>query len=330
MTDRSYSIPNGMSSASPKVEVYQIPTGITMPSRAVYTECHGMNIPVTHVVECGEDNMVTAPGACLWVKAGKKTKVFVRNSAFEAGRDFSAKVWTRLWANETPVEHSDVLVVDPREYTLRYLEDEKLYTAGCRSFTYEEAVKHWSNPEHADVPAAHVLLKAIEDHHTSLPAVVTYPNGRAWKYRIDSAKDHTHYLLERPMTSSPLAYAKAEHLDRVYVQRSCGEYNGPYLDNGNNPAELETYEVVSRWLPTADEVMRQAGYDVQPYVDCHAVANDAPSGLIPRTEREFPAGEHVILAWPNIGVVQVGCCSNPNQCVATHWAPLPEGFSVES
>ena len=38
------------------------------------------------------------------------------------------------------------------------------YEAGCRRFTYPEAVAHWSNPEHDAPKSAALLLAAVEAH----------------------------------------------------------------------------------------------------------------------------------------------------------------------
>jgi hypothetical protein len=44
------------------------------------------------------------------------------------------------------------------------------YFAGCRNYTYRQAVKRWGNPRHYDPKRAALFLAAVEKHHASLPA----------------------------------------------------------------------------------------------------------------------------------------------------------------
>jgi hypothetical protein len=67
------------------------------------------------------------------------------------------------------VERPDVLVIDDgRGYMLRHVEGR--YLAGCRNFTYEQAVAHWSNPDHEAPASAAILLAAVEAHHVGTVA----------------------------------------------------------------------------------------------------------------------------------------------------------------
>ena len=62
------------------------------------------------------------------------------------------------------VERPDLLLInDGRGYQLTV--DGGRYMAGCRNFSYEEAVKHWSNPDHPAPIAAARLLAEVEKHH---------------------------------------------------------------------------------------------------------------------------------------------------------------------
>ena len=51
---------------------------------------------------------------------------------------------------------------DGRGHRLTYRDGH--YEAGCRRFTYPEAVAHWSNPEHYAPESAALLLAAVEAH----------------------------------------------------------------------------------------------------------------------------------------------------------------------
>ena len=42
------------------------------------------------------------------------------------------------------------------------------YTAGCRDFTADEAIAHWSNPEHPAPASAALLLAAVQAHVSGL------------------------------------------------------------------------------------------------------------------------------------------------------------------
>ena len=56
-----------------------------------------------------------------------------------------------------------LLANDGRGYRLVWTGNR--YEAGCRSFTYDQAVKHWSNPNHEAPDSAARLLAAVEEHH---------------------------------------------------------------------------------------------------------------------------------------------------------------------
>ncbi len=55
-----------------------------------------------------------------------------------------------------------LLTNDGRGHRLTYRDGH--YEAGCRRFTYPEAVAHWSNPEHYAPKSAALLLAAVEAH----------------------------------------------------------------------------------------------------------------------------------------------------------------------
>lgn len=62
------------------------------------------------------------------------------------------------------MERPDVLLFnDGRGYMLRL--DDGRYLAGCRNFNYDEAVAHWSNPNHRAPESARLLLEAVQAHH---------------------------------------------------------------------------------------------------------------------------------------------------------------------
>lgn len=44
-------------------------------------------------------------------------------------------------------------------------EGETIYAAGCRRFTYSDAVRHWSDPDHLSPEDAAILLALVEAHH---------------------------------------------------------------------------------------------------------------------------------------------------------------------
>ena len=61
------------------------------------------------------------------------------------------------------VERPDVLLPDDgRGYQLTYTGGR--YRAGCRSFTAEQAIAHWSNPQHLAPASAARLLAEVETH----------------------------------------------------------------------------------------------------------------------------------------------------------------------
>jgi hypothetical protein len=71
--------------------------------------------------------------------------------------------WITMKDGEVIVRDDVLLPDDGRGYQLTFTGDR--YTAGCRMFAYEEAVAHWSNPNH-DAPAcAARLLAEVERHH---------------------------------------------------------------------------------------------------------------------------------------------------------------------
>ncbi len=76
----------------------------------------------------------------------------------------------RLEGAELP---NDVLVVDPRGYTLVHRNGR--YICGCRDFTAAEALSHWSNPDHENLTAAGVLYDAVAAHHDSIS-----PTNKGW------------------------------------------------------------------------------------------------------------------------------------------------------
>ena len=72
-------------------------------------------------------------------------------------------VWITMDVDGWVVERPDVLLLgDGRGYTLRF--DGKHYRAGCRQFTAEQAIKHWSNPEHHAPHSARLLLAEVLRH----------------------------------------------------------------------------------------------------------------------------------------------------------------------
>lgn len=247
----------------------KIPTEIIQPPRAVYTPLVGRLITAGRVVECGPSCAVTCADYSLRIKAGAGTKVFLRGETFLAGHDFSSDIWTVLGSSRF-IEYSDVLVIDPREYFLCYNVDDEVYTAGCRTFDYEDAVKHWSDPDHEDPEAAAVLLKAVQDHHASLPAPVAFPNGKAWKYTaVTDAKNGTKtvmYVLEKSFDKRE-GFGELLWKDRAFVQqyRGKGDWEGPYSctsfsETGVTGRMLKDTE--RKYGSTPDDVMLQAGFEV--------------------------------------------------------------------
>jgi hypothetical protein len=72
-------------------------------------------------------------------------------------------VWITM-ENGRVVTRPDVLLPDDgRGYRLTHADGR--YKAGCRSFTYAEAVAHWSNPDHQVPESAARLLAEVERHH---------------------------------------------------------------------------------------------------------------------------------------------------------------------
>jgi len=55
-----------------------------------------------------------------------------------------------------------LLANDGRGYMLGF--GSGYYVAGCRVFTFDQAVEHWSNPTHESEAAAALLLAAVQDH----------------------------------------------------------------------------------------------------------------------------------------------------------------------
>lgn len=55
-----------------------------------------------------------------------------------------------------------------RDYILIYEFASQKYYAGCRHFTYEEAIEHWSNPGHRESEIVGKYVEAIKKHHASL------------------------------------------------------------------------------------------------------------------------------------------------------------------
>ena len=63
------------------------------------------------------------------------------------------------WVTERP----DVLLPnDGRGYRLHYTDG--CYQAGCRTFAFEQAIVHWSNPDHQAPASAALLLAAVQAH----------------------------------------------------------------------------------------------------------------------------------------------------------------------
>ena len=58
---------------------------------------------------------------------------------------------------------------DGRGYNLRSVPNTRYVTAGCRTFTIEEAVTHWLNPEHVAPQSAALLLAACQRYAFTLP-----------------------------------------------------------------------------------------------------------------------------------------------------------------
>ena len=56
-----------------------------------------------------------------------------------------------------------LLFNDGRGYQLKFIDGR--YLANCRDFDYEEAVEHWSNPDHEAPPSAARLLAEVQAHH---------------------------------------------------------------------------------------------------------------------------------------------------------------------
>ena len=61
---------------------------------------------------------------------------------------------------------------DGRDYRLGVRKGlhEFRYSAGCRDFTAEEAIAHWSNPKHPNPKSAALLLAAVQAHIASTAA----------------------------------------------------------------------------------------------------------------------------------------------------------------
>jgi hypothetical protein len=61
-------------------------------------------------------------------------------------------------------EHPEVLLTDDgRGYRLNFTDD-GYYVAGCRWFTAEQAIAHWSNPDHPAPRSAALLLAEVRKH----------------------------------------------------------------------------------------------------------------------------------------------------------------------
>jgi hypothetical protein len=82
------------------------------------------------------------------------------------GEPWPVGVWITMNDSGVVVTRPDVLLPnDGRNYQLVWTG--KSYVAGCRSFTYAEAVKHWGNPDHKSPVSARMLLAEVERHHAS-------------------------------------------------------------------------------------------------------------------------------------------------------------------
>ena len=57
---------------------------------------------------------------------------------------------------------------DGRGYSLRH--NDGLYLAGCREFTAEQALAHWSDPSHYSPKSAALLLAAVKAHMAQIAA----------------------------------------------------------------------------------------------------------------------------------------------------------------
>lgn len=70
----------------------------------------------------------------------------------------------RAWVTHCPAYQS--LYNDPRGFQLVYVGG--MYHAGCWSFSYDEAIAHWSSPEYEDPKRGAEYVAAIKKHQEAL------------------------------------------------------------------------------------------------------------------------------------------------------------------
>jgi hypothetical protein len=71
--------------------------------------------------------------------------------------------WITMQGGKVVVRNDVLLPDDGRGYVLEFVKGR--YVAGCRKFTYDEAIAHWSNPDHQTPDSAARLLAEVERHH---------------------------------------------------------------------------------------------------------------------------------------------------------------------
>lgn len=84
---------------------------------------------------------------------GYGAPAFAAHGAAESAHAVAVGRWVRL--------HPDSCD-DGRGYRLRHVDGR--YVAGCRNFTAEQAIGHWSNPGHPAPESAARLLAAVQAH----------------------------------------------------------------------------------------------------------------------------------------------------------------------